>query len=100
MYLIIRDHVNKFTSNRKISKTTTMQDIMEWNSMEKNLDHISCPITKPKSNESFYIEMQVSNITSLVDTMIIPLPKIREQKVSWSRKNGTIPRAYRHCWGK
>ena len=78
--------MNKFTFNGNISKTTTVQDIMEWNSMEKNLNQISSPITKPKSNESKLLEKQV-NITNSVngkcqtmkDTMIISPPKIHEQ---------------------
>ena len=70
-----------------------MQDIMKWSSTEKNLDSISSPITQPKTNESLYLENQVSNITSLEnrqcqtikDTMIMLLPKIREQlyQVEW-----------------
>ena len=37
-----------------MSKKTTMQDIIEWNSMEKSLDEVSSPISKVKSNKSVY----------------------------------------------
>ena len=64
--------------------------------MEKNLDQDSSPISKEKSDESGYLEKQVSKITNLVnrqcqtvkDTLLKPLPKIREQQyqVEWEEE--------------
>ena len=92
MCLIIREYMNKFTNNGMLPKDTTMEDIMEWHHMDKNLNQVSS-IPKAKSNESMYLENQVSKITNLVnrqcqtikDTLITPLPKIREQQyqVEW-----------------
>ena len=93
MCLIIREYMNKFTNRGILPKNITMEEIMDWHHMEKNLDQVSSPIPKTKSDESEYLEKQVSKIANLVnrqcqtvkDTLITPLPKIREQQyqVEW-----------------
>ena len=87
MCLIIRDYMDKFSNHGILPKNTTAEDLMEWYHLEKNLDKVSSPIPKEKSDESGYLEKQVSKITNLVnrqcqtikDTLLKPLPKIREQ---------------------
>ena len=52
--------MDKFTNNGTLPKNTTIEDLMEWHHMEKNLDQVSSPIPKEKSDESGYLEKQLS----------------------------------------
>ena len=56
MCLIIREYMSKFTKRGILPKNITMEEIMDWHHMEKNLDQVSSPIPKTKSDESAYLE--------------------------------------------
>ena len=93
MCLVIREYIRNFTTNGMIASTTTMADILEWKNMDRHMEIVFIPMTKPKLNDSISEEECVSNTTRIVnrqcltlkDTLITLLPKIREQQyqVKW-----------------
>ena len=93
MIQIMREYINRFTSGY-ISNKITMKDLVEWNTLEKNVEEMSTPRSTTSENKLRVNSISEKEaITNLVnrqcqvvrDQRIRPLPKIREQRyqVEW-----------------